>query len=53
MAALPKLLRAVQQDLVGFLTALQPWAQGISVELADPLTAALDQRLRISAPLGI
>jgi hypothetical protein len=51
--ALPNLLGAVQQDLAGFLTALHPWARGIRADLADPLAAAVDRRLRISAPLGI
>ena len=50
--ALPELLGAVQQDLAGFLTALHPWALGIRADLADPLTAAVDRRLQISAPLG-
>ncbi|NMO56964.1 hypothetical protein HH310_38040 [Actinoplanes sp. TBRC 11911] len=50
---LPALLGAVQQDLAGFLTALHPWVQGIRADLADPLVAAVDRRLRISAPLGI
>jgi len=49
--ALPKLLAAVQQDLAGFLTALHPWTHGIHVDLADPLTAAMDRRLQILAPL--
>ncbi|WP_432993888.1 hypothetical protein [Dactylosporangium sp. CA-233914] len=52
-AELPKLLAAVRGDLVGFLAALRPWAQSIAPELADPLIAAVDRRLRISAPLGI
>jgi hypothetical protein len=51
-AALPQLLGAVRQDLLGFLSALHPWAQGIRTDLADPLTAAVDRRLQISAPLG-
>lgn len=51
--ALPKLLDAVQQDLVGFLSALHPWVRGIRADLADPLAAAVDRRLQISAPLGI
>ncbi|GLY07814.1 hypothetical protein [Actinoplanes sp. NBRC 101535] len=50
---LPNLLGAVQQDLAGFLTALRPWVQGIRADLADPLVAAVDRRLQISAPLGI
>jgi hypothetical protein len=51
--ALPERLGAVQRDLVGFLTALHPWARGIRADLADPLAAAVDRRLRISAPLGV
>jgi hypothetical protein len=51
--ALPRLLGAVQQDLVGFLTALHPWVQSIRADLAQPLAAAVDRRLQISAPLGI
>ncbi len=51
--ALPTLLGAVQQDLVGFLTVLHPWAQGIRADLAAPPAAAVDRRLQISAPLGI
>lgn len=50
---LPDLLDAVQQDLAGFLTALHPWARGISAGLADALTAALDRRLQISAPAQV
>jgi hypothetical protein len=51
--ALPKLLGVVQQDLAGFLTALHPWAHNVRADLADPLTAAVDRRLHISAPLVI
>ncbi|GLY30852.1 hypothetical protein Kisp02_42170 [Kineosporia sp. NBRC 101731] len=51
--ALARLLRDVQQDLIGFLTALRPWAQAIVPHLAEPLTLAVDQRLRISAPLEL
>ncbi|MEV4706834.1 hypothetical protein [Actinoplanes sp. NPDC049316] len=51
--ALPTLLVAVQQDLVGFLDALQPWVRGIRADLADPLAAAVDRRLQISAPLSV
>jgi hypothetical protein len=50
---LPSLLSAVQQDLAGFLTFLHSWARDIRVDLADPLAAAVDRRLRISEPLGI
>ncbi|GAA2393922.1 hypothetical protein [Dactylosporangium salmoneum] len=52
-ADLPRLLDAVHRDLAGFLIALRPWAQDIAAELADPLVAAVDRQLRISAPLGI
>jgi hypothetical protein len=51
--ALPKLLGAVQQDLAGFLNALHPWVRGIRSDLADPLAAAVDRRLQVTAPLGI
>ena len=51
--ALPQLLGAVQQDLAGFLTALHPWARSVRADLADPLVAAVDRRLQISAPLGL
>ncbi|HEX5597152.1 MAG TPA: hypothetical protein VFX61_14230 [Micromonosporaceae bacterium] len=51
--ALPGLLREVHRDLVGFLAALHPWARTIVADLADPLTAAVDRRLRISEPLDI
>nr|WP_221381883.1 hypothetical protein [Actinoplanes polyasparticus] len=47
---LPNLLGAVQQDLAGFLTALRPWARGISAGRADPFAAAVDRRLQISGP---
>ncbi|MBB2940540.1 hypothetical protein FB565_000244 [Actinoplanes lutulentus] len=50
---LPNLLGAVQQDLAGFLTCLHSWAQDIRADLADPLAAAVDRRLQISASLGI
>jgi hypothetical protein len=50
--ALLPLLRAVRQDLVGFLAALHAWTRGIDAELAEPLAAAVDRRLRISAPLS-
>lgn len=50
--ALPRLLHAVHQDLIGFLTALDRWARDIVPELADPLTTAVDRRLQISAPLS-
>lgn len=50
---LPSLLGEVQQDLAGFLTALHPWAQTIRPGLADPLTAAVDSRLQISADLNL
>ncbi|SNY71552.1 hypothetical protein [Paractinoplanes atraurantiacus] len=50
---LPKLLADVQHDLAGFLTALRPWALDIRADLADPLVAALDRRLQVSAPLGM
>lgn len=51
--ALPIVLSSVQQDLVGFLTALHPWARDIRADLARPLVAAVDRCLQISAPLGI
>jgi hypothetical protein len=51
--ALSELLGAVRRDLLGFLSALRPWAQSIHADLADPLTAAVDHRLQISAPLDI
>lgn len=51
--ALPQLLGAVQQDLLGFLSALHPWVQGIRADLAHPLATAVDRRLQIRAPLGI
>ncbi|WP_433725498.1 hypothetical protein ACQP2Y_06550 [Actinoplanes sp. CA-051413] len=50
--ALPALLSAVQENLAGFLAAMRPWAHDLDPELADPLTAAVDRRLQISAPLG-
>jgi hypothetical protein len=50
---LPALLGEVQQDLAGFLTALRPWARDIRADLADPLVAAVDRRLEITAPLGL
>jgi hypothetical protein len=49
--ALLPLLRAVHQDLVGFLGALHAWTRHIAADLADPLTDAVDRRLQISAPL--
>lgn len=49
--ALPGLLCSVRDDLAGFLTALRPWARDVVGELADPLAAAVDRRLQISAPL--
>ena len=47
--ALPGLLDGVQRDLAGFLAALHPWVSAIHSGLADPLTAAVDRRLQISA----
>jgi hypothetical protein len=51
--ALPGLLRGVQEDLAGFLSAVRPWASDIRADLAEPLALALDQCLQISAPLGV
>ncbi|MGC5022556.1 hypothetical protein [Micromonospora sp. DT47] len=50
---LPQLLRSVQQDLTGLLTALLPWARDTVPDLAGPLVASVDERLRISAPLDV
>lgn len=51
--ALPTLLGAVQRDLAGFLTAVHQWAEGVRPGLVGPLTAVLDRRLQITAPLGV
>ncbi|MFC6566833.1 hypothetical protein [Actinoplanes utahensis] len=51
--ALPGLLHGVQQDLIGFLDAVRPWARRIAPDLAGPLAEAVDRRLRITAPLEI
>ncbi|MFC7481952.1 hypothetical protein ACFQX7_20585 [Luedemannella flava] len=50
-ADLPVLLHAVQQDLMGFHAAIRPWVEDLVGPLAQPLLAAVDQRLLISAPL--
>ncbi|MFI5931762.1 hypothetical protein [Actinoplanes sp. NPDC051494] len=42
------LLIEVRRDLAGFLDAVHPWARDVVPGLADPFTAAVDKRLRIS-----
>jgi hypothetical protein len=51
--ALPALLSRVQEDLRGFVQALERWAAGIAPIHARPLAAALDGCLHLSEPLEI
>ncbi|MFI0898750.1 hypothetical protein [Streptomyces sp. NPDC020983] len=51
LAGLPAILRGVQDDLRGFLTVARQWTAHRFPALAEPLAAALDEGLAVSAPL--
>jgi len=51
---LPILLRSVQQDLAGFLAALEAWAKHIGLgETGTALAEAVDRDFTITAPLNL
>lgn len=51
---LPDLLGNVQQDLIGFLGALEAWTKHIGLgQSGTALVAAVDRNLTITAPLDL